>query len=492
VILENFINMRCALLAVLAATACLAPARSDVEDRLPENLRSKAWEEIDKSATDDKQRNRLFKGFYSRRTEKLREMFERAASPAEHEELRWALIQSADWGDSAEGMLVANGLADPEHQGITWPSESRNVALRRLRVIGPILDEDGHERHFTAWRVGHHHIEVVANDDHLLFDSKGEVLASHSTPSEVASHEDRPPCFLADGTVMTNDPVPGKNGGSRFRCIKDGGLRGEAPFFSWDGWRDYHAAYATDGLSLTLWSPGYRGAANGLLHIDGESQKVTVLPTDRIIELWPAGRGDSVRLSENNTFLPIPGHPGLSLVKWSTRHGQMVTHPIFSIYEVGPEDQEELGLVGADTKTFASVMWGEEFGTVGAKPLVWISARVPADGPYPYNHDFTWFPAPKSAHTGVWLFRIGLPQRQLQLMSWVAGHVVEPSGDPGEDVWLIDADQRIGVIGADFQWRDCLRFSDANQPLVRPYALFPSLKTGLFGIGEEMVFAGLE
>jgi hypothetical protein len=365
--------------------------------------------------------------------------------------------------------------------------------LRRLRVIGPILNEEGQERHFTAWRVGHLHVEVSADDDHLLFDSGGEVLASHSSPPPGAlSHDDRPPCFLADGTVMANDPLAGEDGVSRFRCVKDGRLRGEARFIRWEGWRHYHAAYAADGLSVTLWSPGYRGATDGLLHIDGENQKITVLPADRIIGLWPAGRGDSVRLSENNDFLPIPGHPGLSLVKWSTRHGQMVTHPSFSIWEATPKVREELGLVGAETKSFASVMWGQEFGTFGARPLVWISARVPAAGAYPYGPDSTGFPAPRSAHSGVWLFRADPPKRQLQLVSWVAGRVVETSGDPGEEVWLIDHGQRVAVLDADFRWADCLRFTAADGGAVRPFAVFPSLKAGLFGIGGKMVFARWE
>jgi hypothetical protein len=486
----NRLTYHCALLTGATFAGLLAsPAICDVEDKLPENLRSNAWEEIEKTAINDKERDRLFVSFYARRTEALRGMFERATSPEEREELRWPLIQSADWGGSAAGMLVVNGLADPEHQGLAWPSECRNVALRQLQVIGPILDKRRKERHFTAWRVGHRHVEVVADNDHLLFDPQGNVVASHSSPPEVASHDDRPPCFLADGTVMTNEPVPGEDGVSRFRCIRDGRVLGESPFVRWDGWRDYHAAYAPDGLSLTLWSPGYRGAANGLLKIDGQSHQVTALPPDRIIELWPAGRGDSVRLSENNNFQPISGYPGFSLVKWSTRHGQMVTHPSFSICEASPEDRKELGLVGAVTKSFASVMWGGKFGTFGTKPLVWISARVPADGPYPYKLDFVPFPAPDSAHTGLWLFKINPPQRHLQLVSWVAGEVVEPSGDPGEDVWLIDHRQRIGVLAADFHWIDCLRFTDADRGAVRPFALFPSLKTGLFGVGVEMVFA---
>jgi hypothetical protein len=489
----NHHAFRCALPAGLTAVALLvSPALCDVEDKLPENLRSTAWVEIEKTAANDKERDQLFVSFYARRTEALRAMFQQADSPEEREELRWPLVRSASWGDSAEGMLVANGLTDPEHHGIAWPGECRNVALRRLHVIGRILNEDGNERNFTAWRVGNHHVEVVADDDHLLFDSRGSNLASYSTAPEVASHDDRPPCFLADGTVMINEPVPGKDGVSRFRCIKDGRFVAESLFVRWDGWREYCAAYAPDGLSLTLWSPGYRGAANGLIKIDGKSHQVTVLPADRIIEMWPADRGDSVDLSENNDFLPISGHPGLSLVKWSTRHGQMVLHPSFSICEASPEDRKELELVGAETKPFASVMWGGKFGIFGTKPLVWISARVPADGPYPYKLDFTSFPAPDSAHTGLWLFKIIPAQRQLQLMSWLAGEVIEPSGDPGEEVWLIDHNQRIGVLAADFHWIDCLRFTDADRSPVRPFALFPSLKSGLFGIGEEMIFASWE
>ena len=103
---------------------------------------------------------------------------------------------------------------------------------------------------------------------------------------------------------------------------------------------------------------------------------------------------------------------------------------------------------------------------------------------------FIWFPAPRSAHFGMWLFRMAPDQQDPELQSWVAGRVVEPPGDPGEEVWLIDADQRIGVLGADRHWLDCMRFIDPDGRPVRPYALFPSLRTGLFGIGEEMVLAG--
>ena len=165
----------------------------------------------------------------------------------------------------------------------------------------------------------------------------------------------------------------------------------------------------------------------------------------------------------------------------------MVNHPSFSICEAA---RENLDLVGCDSKDFASVLWGEKFGTFGTKPLLWVHAQVPADGPVRYSDMFIWFPAPRSAHFGMWLFRMAPDQQDPELQSWVAGRVVEPPGDPGEEVWLIDADQRIGVLGADRHWLDCMRFIDPDGRPVRPYALFPSLRTGLFGIGEEMVLAG--
>jgi hypothetical protein len=242
-------------------------------------------------------------------------------------------------------------------------------------------------------------------------------------------------------------------------------------------------------MSLTLWSPGYRGAASGLLAIDGKVPEITAPPADWIMELWPVGRTDAVDLTENNDFLPLPGSRRRSLVKWSTRHGPMVNHPSFSICEAS---RENLELVGCDCKDFASVLWGQEFGTFGNKPLFWVHAQVPADGAVRYPDKFIRFPAPGSAHFGIWLFNMPPGAQDPELVSWVAGRVVEAPGDPGEEVWLIDADQRVGVLGADRRWRDCMRFTDSDGHPVLPYSLFPSLKTGLFAIGGEMVLAGWE
>jgi hypothetical protein len=225
-------------------------------------------------------------------------------------------------------MLVVNGLPDPEHRGIAWPAECRKVVLRRLHGIGPLRNEENQERRFAAWRIGHQRVEVVADDDHLLFGPQGKIVARHSTAAAVEWYDDdRPPCFLADGTVMTNEPVPGEDGVARFRCVKNGRTIAECRFSQWQGWRRYHAAYTADGMSLSLWSPAYRGAASGLLEIDGKTPKITAPPASRIMELWPVGRGDAVDLTENNDFLPLPGSRRLSLVKWSTRHGPMVNHP---------------------------------------------------------------------------------------------------------------------------------------------------------------------
>ena len=516
---RHLVRCLCVMAGFSGAFACIIamPATLRAEDKtpheameaqvevlLPAEIRSEAWdwEKIWKEVSSPEIQNRLFWEFHTKRTAALRRLLDQDASEALREAVRLALKRSAAFAESAVGMLSANGMENPEERGITWPEQSREISLLQLRVIGPILNGDT-ERRFAAWRVGHQRVEVAADDEHVLLDRQDGVIARHRISPAVVSHDAGPPCFLADGTVMSNDAVPGTDKAANFRCVKDGRTIAECPSVPWVGWRDYFAAYTPDGMSVTFWSPGHRGAASALLEIDGRRPQVAMLQIGQILDRWPANRSDSVRLTENNEFLPLPGHPGLALVRWSTRHGEMVVYPVMSIVETTGwvkstpsqyiEDRPEfqLALLGADGPGI-NVLWGRHFGLFGEGPIAWIGARVPADGPYPYAHGarHTRFPRPDSAHHGVWILRVGTERKNLDVIAWTAGNVIEAPGDPSEELWLIAPSNRIGVLGSDLRFRATLRFVSPNGGEVRPFALFPSLKCGLFGAGAEMVFAG--
>ena len=160
------------LASATAAAWLVTPARSDVEAKLPADLRSDAWGRLQKTAGDDPERIRMLDEFDANRTAALRKLYERATTPEERNELRGPLIKSASFAEEAGAMLLVNGLADPEHRGLAWPGECRKVALRRLHGIGPLRNEENQERRFAAWRIGHQRVEVVADDDHMLYEQR--------------------------------------------------------------------------------------------------------------------------------------------------------------------------------------------------------------------------------------------------------------------------------------------------------------------------------
>ena len=75
-------SMLAMLLASAAATAWLVtPARSDVEAKLPADLRSDAWERLQKTAGDDPERIRMLDEFDANRTAALRKLYEQSTTP---------------------------------------------------------------------------------------------------------------------------------------------------------------------------------------------------------------------------------------------------------------------------------------------------------------------------------------------------------------------------------------------------------------------------
>jgi hypothetical protein len=110
--------------------------------------------------------------------------------------------------------------------------------------------------------------------------------------------------------------------------------------------------------------------------------------------------------------------------------------------------------------------------------------------PNPPTHET---PSVPTIHQEIRIQLAGIPRGGPPLVTLPAKARIRPGafGCGGE---AAGGPQRRGVAEGrtDRRWSDSMRFTDFEGHPVLPYALFPSLKTGLFAIGGEMVLAGWE